>query len=347
MMKEYKPSEFEAVWQEKWEKDQLYRAEDFSARPKKYVLIEFPYPSGEGLHVGHCLSYTAQDVLARYLRLKGNNVLYHMGWDAFGLPTENYAIQNKIHPRVATERNVANFKRQIQSLGISIDWSREINTTDPKYYKWTQWIFLQLFKAGLAEKKLVPINWCPKDKIGLAFEEVVDGKCERCGTAVEQREINQWVLKITHYADRLIDDLETVNFLPHIKKQQIDWIGRSKGAEINFECKVQNANFKIDPIKVFTTRPDTIFGATFIVIAPEHELVQSSKFKVQSSKFKVKNFEEVEAYVAASKKLSDRERQEKKDKTGVELKGIKAIHPLTNEELPIFVADYVMMSYGT
>ncbi len=347
MTNEYQPSEFEPKWQQYWDQQHLYRAEDFSAKPKQYILVEFPYPSGDGLHVGHCLSYTAQDVLARYLRMKGNNVLYPMGWDAFGLPAENYAIKNKIHPRQAVEKNIANFKRQIKSLGISFDWSREVNTTDPKYYKWTQWIFLQLYKAGLAEKKLTKINWCPKDKIGLAFEEVVDGKCERCGTEVELRDINQWILKITKYADRLVDDLETVNFLPHIKKQQIDWIGRSKGVEIEFKIAGSAIG---DPstqspvpsttLRVFTTRPDTIFGATFLVIAPEHPLIESYQLKV-------KNYSEVEAYVTASKKLTDRERQEKKEKTGVELKGIKALHPFTQEELPIFVADYVMMSYGT
>jgi len=220
-MNEYKPQELDKKWQQSWQKKELNKAEDFSDKDKRYVLIEFPYPSGDGLHVGHCLSYIAQDVVSRYYRLQGFNVLYPIGWDAFGLPAENYAIKHKIHPREAVAKNIANFKRQIMSLGISFDWSREINTTDPKYYKWTQWIFLQLFKAGLAEKKEVPINWCPSCKIGLAFEEVVDGKCERCGTEVEQRTIAQWILKITKYADRLIDDLETVDYLPHIKQQQI------------------------------------------------------------------------------------------------------------------------------
>ncbi|MFH0873898.1 MAG: class I tRNA ligase family protein [Candidatus Komeilibacteria bacterium] len=354
MKSEYQPSEFEAKWQQQWQTAKMYQAEDFSAKAKKYILVEFPYPSGEGLHIGHCLSYVAQDLVARYHRMKGNNVLYPMGWDAFGLPAENYAIKNKIHPRQAVEANIANFQRQIQSLGISFDWSREINTTDPKYFKWTQWIFLQLFKAGLAEKKLTPINWCPSCKIGLAFEEVIDGKCERCGTEVEQRTINQWVLKITQYADRLIDDLETVNFLPHIKKQQIDWIGRSKGAEIDFEVRSREKGERRkgeDSVKVFTTRPDTIFGATFLVLAPEHGLIKELTLRQaqggSKEKGEIQNWEEVENYIKATKKLTDRERQEKKEKTGVELKGIKAIHPLTKEELPIFIADYVMMGYGT
>ncbi len=339
-MREYQPQELEKKWQDQWQTKGLYQAEDFSDKPKRYILVEFPYPSGEGLHVGHCLSYIAQDMVARYARMKGYNVLFPMGWDAFGLPAENYAIKNKIHPREAVAQNVANFKRQIQSLGISFDWAREVNTTDPKFYRWTQWIFLQLFKAGLAEKKQVAINWCPKDKIGLAFEEVIDGKCERCGTEVEQRLINQWVLKITKYADRLIDDLETVDFLPHIKKQQIDWIGRSEGLEINFEVKTQKSKLKNETLKVFTTRPDTMYGVTFLVIAPEHLLVESCKLKVE-------NYSEVEKYIMKSKKLTDRERQEKNDKTGVELKGVTAVHPLTGDELPIFVADYVMVGYGT
>ena len=230
----YTPKKFESLWQKNWAVSDLYSAKDFHSKKKSYVLVEFPYPSGEGLHVGHCLSYIAQDIVARYRRMQGLNVLYPIGWDAFGLPTENFAIKNKVKPQTISKKNIANYKRQIQSLGISFDWSREINTTDPSYYKWTQWIFLKLFHKGLAEKKEVPINWCPKDKIGLAFEEVIDGKCERCGTQTQRRVIKQWVLKITKYADRLLDDLETVDYLPEIKQQQINWIGRSEGAEIEF-----------------------------------------------------------------------------------------------------------------
>ena len=525
-MKDYRPQDFEAKWQNYWQEQKIYQAADNSRQPKRYILIEFPYPSGEGLHVGHCLSYTAMDVLARYYRLRGNNVLYPMGWDAFGLPAENYAIKNKIHPSVAIERNIANFKRQIQSLGISFDWSREINTTDPKYYRWTQWIFLQFFQHGLAEKKEVPINWCPSCKIGLAFEEVVDGKCERCGTEVEQRTIKQWILKITQYADRLIKDLDTVDYLPHIKEQQINWIGRSEGAEIKFQIKDQkpkskniegnkiilmhgkdtdpdskwypwlkqatesrgfnveipslpkadnpvlaewidyldknkpnddtvlighsrggvailrwlerltddrkvkkvilvatnrgdqedkesdfytDGEYNFDQIKkhcddfvvlhsqddewvpfeagehnakmlgakflqfedrghfgkkisdipelldeisshksqatsdkltVFTTRPDTIFGATFLVLAPEHPLIHQLEDSIE-------NLVEVKNYIQQTAKLTMRDRQEKKEKTGIELQGVKAVNPANNQELPIFIADYVMMNYGT
>ncbi len=347
-MTEYQPQELEKKWQDQWQTKGLYQAEDFSDKPKRYILVEFPYPSGDGLHVGHCLSYVAQDMVARYARMKGYNVLFPMGWDAFGLPAENYAIKNKIHPREAVVQNVANFKRQIQSLGISFDWTREVNTTDPKFYRWTQWIFLQLFKSGLAEKKQVAINWCPKDKIGLAFEEVVDGKCERCGTEVEQRSINQWVLKITKYADRLIDDLETVDYLPHIKKQQIDWIGRSEGAEVEFEVRSEElegnspdqlptSNFKI---RVFTTRLDTIFSGAFVILAPEHPLVESWKLKVENS-------DEVNKYVIASKKLTDRERQENQEITGVELKGVQVINPANGKVLPVWIANFVLAQYGT
>lgn len=334
-MTEYQPREIEKKWQQQWQATGLYLAEDFSDKPKRYILVEFPYPSGEGLHVGHCLSYVAQDMVARYARMKGYNVLFPMGWDAFGLPAENFAIKHKIHPREAVEQNVANFKRQIQSLGISFDWTREVNTTDPKFYRWTQWIFLQLFKAGLAEKKQVAINWCPKDKIGLAFEEVVDGKCERCGTEVEQRSINQWVLKITKYADRLIDDLETVDYLPHIKKQQIDWIGRSEGAEVQFKLADSD-----DVITVFTTRLDTIFSGAFVILAPEHPIIKKLELRI-------KNSGEVQDYIEASKKLTDRERQENQEITGVELQGIQVINPATGTALPVWVANFVLAQYGT
>ncbi|MEK7583667.1 MAG: leucine--tRNA ligase [Patescibacteria group bacterium] len=520
----YDPREIEQRWQAQWAGSDLYAAKD-SGADKEYVLVEFPYPSGEGLHVGHCLSYIAQDIVARVKRMQGKNVLYPIGWDAFGLPAENFAIKNKVKPQDATRRNIANFKRQIQSLGISFDWSREVNTTDPAYYRWTQWIFLQLFKKGLAEKKEVPINWCPKDKIGLAFEEVIDGTCERCGTATERRVIQQWVLKITEYADRLIDDLETVDFLPEIKQQQINWIGRSEGAEIEFRIKneesdikeclvihgvsgnkrenwfpwikttlakegwkvnvptlpapdhpkinewnevaakefkadsvlighslgapaalnlIQTAGKKIDTlilvapvnsmldwkylgstypsvdweavrsfadikfdwkkitdltkqivvyysdndkyisessidfykkylphatfkflpgkghfnsssgvtefsevlediipkIRIFTTRPDTLFGATYLVLSPEHEFIANH----QSS---ITNRAEVQKYIEEAKRKTDRERLESKEKTGVELKGVKAINPATNKEIPIWVADYVLSTYGT
>jgi len=338
----YDPKTVEAEVQENWRREGLYQAVDFDSRPKQYVLVEFPYPSGEGLHVGHCLSYVAQDSIARWKRMRGYNVLYPIGWDAFGLPTENFAIKNKVKPQDATKKNIANFKRQIQNLGISFDWSREVNTADPAYYRWTQWIFLQLFKHGLAEKKEVPINWCPKDKIGLAFEEVIDGKCERCGTQTERRTIRQWVLKITQYADRLIDDLEKVDFLPEIKQQQINWIGRSEGAEVEF--KIKNPESRSEnlesSIKVFTTRPDTLFGATYLVLSPEHGLIK----KLES---RIENLEELRNYIAKASSKTDRERQESKEKTGVGLKGVKAINPVNKEEIPVWIADYVLGSYGT
>ncbi len=333
--RKYQPRDFESHWQEQWEQQGIYHAKDFDTRKKQYVLVEFPYPSGEGLHVGHCLSYIAQDIVARYLRMKGNNVLYPIGWDAFGLPAENFAIKHKVKPQDSTKKNIANFKRQIQSMGISFDWSRELNTTDPKYYRWTQWIFLQLFKAGLAEKKEMPINWCPKDKIGLAFEEVVNGCCERCGAPVERRNIKQWILKITKYADRLIDDLKTVNFLPAIAQQQINWIGRSEGAEIDFAVSGSK-----EKITVFTTRPDTLFGATYMVLSPEHEFIEKNKNSIT-------NFKEVSKYISVAKNKSERERQENREKTGVALKGIKAINPANKKEIPIWVADYVLSGYGT
>lgn len=333
--KEYDFSEIESQWQKKWEKDGIYQAVDFDSRPKKYVLVEFPYPSGDGLHVGHCLSYIAQDVIARQARMQGNNVLYPMGWDAFGLPTENYAIKTKTKPQDVAAKNIANFKRQIQALGISFDWSREVNTTDPNYYKWTQWIFLQMFKHGLAEKKEVPINWCPKDKIGLAFEEVIDGACERCGTAVERRSIKQWVLKITQYADRLIDDLETVDFLPEVKRAQINWIGRSEGALIIF--KVPDSELAVE---VFTTRLDTIFSGTFLILAPEHK-------RIHDLKPRIRNWEEVERYIQGAGRKSDRERQENQEKAGVELKGVVAVNPATGDEMPVWISDFVLAGYGT
>ncbi|MEK7068126.1 MAG: class I tRNA ligase family protein, partial [Patescibacteria group bacterium] len=363
-MAEYNHKKIEIKWQKFWEESGLYKAQDFSKKKKKYVLIEFPYPSGAGLHVGHVRSYTALDIMSRMLRLQGYNVLYPIGWDAFGLPTENYAIKHKIHPRTATEENIKTFRRQLKSLGLGFDWSREVNTTDPKYYQWTQWIFLQLFKKGLAYKKKIPINWCPSCKIGLAHEEVVEGKCERCGTAVEQCEKEQWLLAITKYADRLIKDLDTVDYLEKIKTQQVNWIGRSEGAEIEFPIVIaseaKQSHKKLDgaisagsprpeqlgtrddiKIKVFTTRPDTLFGATYMVLAPEHELVE--KFKGN-----IANWKEVEKYINQSKKKSELQRASlAKEKTGVELKGIKAINPANNEAIPVWIADYVLASYGT
>lgn len=332
----YNYKEIERKWQDKWEKEGTFNAKDDYSKEKWYGLIEFPYPSGQGLHVGHPRSYTALDIIARKKRLDGYNVLYPIGFDAFGLPAENYAIKNKIHPKIVTEQNISNFKRQLKSIGFSFDWSREINTTDPDYYKWTQWIFIQLYKHGLAYKTTMPINFCTGCKVGLANEEVVNGVCERCGSPVVQKEKSQWMLKITEYAQRLIDDLDDVDFLDKIKAQQINWIGRSEGAEVNF--KIANSD---EQLTVYTTRPDTIFGATYMVIAPEHPLV--NKFKNQ-----ITNIEEVEEYKHQASLKSDFERSElNKEKTGVELKGIKAINPLTKEEIPVWISDYVLITYGT
>ncbi|MFA6227575.1 MAG: leucine--tRNA ligase [Patescibacteria group bacterium] len=334
--KEFIISGGEKKWQDKWLNTKIDQAEDFSVKPKKYVLDMFPYPSGAGLHVGHPEGYTATDIYSRYLRLKGFNVLHPMGWDAFGLPAENYAIKTGTHPRITTEANIATFKRQIQSLGFSYDWDREVDTTDPKYYKWTQWIFLQLFKKGLAYEATIPINFCPSCKTGLANEEVKDGKCDRCGTAVERRDMRQWMLKITAYADRLLEGVEKLAWPESIKTLQRNWIGRSEGAEVDF--KIADSDEKI---RVYTTRPDTLFGATYMVLAPEHKLVQELKDKIS-------NFPEVEDYIVTAKNKSDLERTElNKDKTGVELKGIKAINPVNNTEIPIWISDYVLATYGT
>ncbi len=336
MAEKYDHNTTEQKWQERWERDNAFRAEDNTAKPKSYLLIEFPYPSGDGLHVGHIRSWTALDVVARKRRAQGENVLYPIGWDAFGLPAENYAIKTGVHPKITTKQNTDNFRRQIKRLGISFDWSREINTTDPAYYKWTQWIFLQLFKKGLAYKTKTLINWCPKDKVTLANEEVVDGECERCGTPVEKREKEQWMLAITKYAQRLYDDLDTVDYITPAKVGQRNWIGPSEGAELEFA--VSGSDKKI---KVFTTRPDTLFGATYVVLAPEHPFTAEFTAAAQ-------NKDEVLAYVTAAKKKSDIERSaEGKEKTGVELKGLKAINPANKEEVPVFVADYVLGGYGT
>lgn len=348
--KEFLQNNGEKKWQDIWEKSQADLAVDFDVRPKKYVLDMFPYPSGAGLHVGHPEGYTATDIYSRYWRMKGFNVLHPIGWDAFGLPAENYAIKTGTHPRATTEQNIANFKRQIKSLGFSYDWSREIDTTDPNYYKWTQWIFLQLFKKGLAYEAIVPINWCPSCKTGLANEEVKDGKCDRCGAVVEKKDLRQWMLKITAYADRLLANLEQMDWPESIKALQRNWIGRSEGAEIDFsvvipaEAGIQSSGSRIKSgmtLKVYTTRPDTLFGATYMVLAPEHELVENLSDRIE-------NIKEVNKYIVQAKNKSDLQRTElAKEKTGVELKGIKAINPVNGQEIPIWISDYVLASYGT
>ncbi|KKR43508.1 leucine--tRNA ligase [Candidatus Nomurabacteria bacterium RIFOXYB1_FULL_39_16] len=341
-MKEYDHKKIEKKWQTIWEKNGIYHAKDFSQKPKYYSLVEFPYPSGAGLHIGHPRSYTGVDIISRKRRMEGFNVLYPIGWDAFGLPTENYAIKTGKDPRVVTKKNTDTFRKQLKSIGFSFDWSREINTTDPKYYKWTQWIFLQFLKKGLAYKAKININWCPKDKIGLANEEVVGGVCERCGTPVEKRDKEQWMLAITKYAERLHKDLDDVDYLPQIKLAQRNWIGKSEGAEIEFKIVIPTPTPGIgEVVKVFTTRPDTIFGATYLVLAPEHDLV--GKLKLQ-----IKNWNEVERYIKEVKNKTEIERTgEDKIKTGVELKEIKAINPATKEEIPVWIADYVLATYGT
>lgn len=335
-MKDYNFKEVESKWQKNWDETEAFKAFNESEKPKYYCLIEFPYPSGRGLHVGHPRSYTAMDIIARKRRLDGYNVLYPIGWDAFGLPTENYAIKNKIHPRVATDENISNFRRQLKSIGFSFDWSREIDTTDPEYYKWTQYIFLKLFEKGLAYKKQLPINFCTSCKVGLANEEVVNGVCERCSGAVVQKEKNQWMLKITEYAEKLIKDLDLVDYIPRAKIQQKNWIGKSIGAELKFKIKDSD-----DSLTVFTTRPDTLFGATYMVVAPEHPMVAHMENRIT-------NMDEIKAYQDASLRKSDFERTELvKEKTGIELKGISAINPVNGEEVPVWISDYVMMGYGT
>lgn len=335
-MKAYDPKQIEKKWQDFWDEHETYKATLEPGKKKFYPLVEFPYPSGQGLHVGHPRPYTALDIVARKRRYEGENVIFTMGWDAFGLPTENYAIKNKIHPRIVTERNIANFKKQLKSLGFSFDWSREINTTDPKYYRWTQWLFLQLFKRGLAYKEEMPVNWCPSCKVGLANEEVVGGKCERCGTVVKHRRRSQWMLRITEYADRLLEGLDTVDFIEPVKIQQRNWIGKSVGAEIHFKVKDTD-----EVLHVFTTRPDTLFGATYMVVAPEHPLVKDYAHKIE-------NMDEVKAYLSEVEKKSDFERTElSKEKTGVPLKGLVGINPANGKEIPIWISDYVLMTYGT
>ncbi|WP_405357416.1 leucine--tRNA ligase [Ruminococcus sp.] len=331
----YNHKTVEPKWQKIWEDKGVFHSETNSDKPKFYSLIEFPYPSGQGLHVGHPRPYTALDTVSRKRRLQGYNVLYPIGWDAFGLPTENYAIKNHIHPEIVTKNNIARFKKQIQSLGISFDWSREINTTDPDYYKWTQWIFLQLFKHDLAYKKEMAVNWCTSCKCVLANEEVVNGVCERCGSEVVRRVKSQWMLRITKYADRLIDDLDLVNYPERVKLQQKNWIGRSYGAEVEFDTTAG------DKLVVYTTRPDTLYGATYMVVSPEHPYIE--KWADQ-----LKNLDEIKAYQRESAKKSDFERTEmNKDKTGVKLEGVTAINPVNGREIPIFISDYVLISYGT
>ena len=331
----YDFSAIEKKWQDKWDESGVFHAKNDSDKPKFFGLVEFPYPSGQGLHVGHPRSYTAIDIICRKKRLDGYNVLYPIGWDAFGLPTENFAIKNHVHPEIVTKQNVANFKRQLKSLGFSFDWEREINTTDPEYYKWTQWIFLQMFKKGLAYKKEMAVNWCTSCKCVLANEEVVNGVCERCGSEVVRKTKSQWMLKITEYAERLLNDLDTVDYIERVKTQQRNWIGRSTGAEVKFETTLG------DDLMIYTTRPDTLFGATYMVISPEHPLIEKWADKLA-------NIDDVRAYQVEASKKSDFERTElAKDKTGVKLDGVKAINPVNNTEIPIFISDYVLISYGT
>ena len=335
MSQKYDYAKIEAKWQKYWEEHNTFHAENDYTKPKFYALVEFPYPSGQGLHIGHPRPYTAMDIVARKRRLEGYNVLFPMGWDAFGLPTENFAIKNKIHPALVTQKNVAHFKEQLKSIGLSFDWDREVNTTDPSYFKWTQWIFLQLFKHGLAYKKEMAVNWCTSCKVVLANEEVVGGCCERCGGEVIRKVKSQWMLKITEYAQKLIDDLAEVDYFDRIKTTQINWIGRSEGAEVDFDTTTG------DTLTVYTTRPDTLFGATYMVIAPEHPMIEKWADKLT-------NMDEIKAYQEKAAKKSDFDRTEmNKDKTGVKLEGVKAINPVNGQEIPIFISDYVLMSYGT
>ena len=325
----------EKKWQDYWEENKTFECKNDYSKPKFYALVEFPYPSGQGLHIGHPRPYTALDIVARKRRMQGYNVLFPMGWDAFGLPTENYAIQNKIHPAKVTKDNVEHFKRQLKNIGLSFDWSREVNTTDPSYFKWTQWIFIQMFKKGLAYKKEMSVNWCTSCKVVLANEEVVAGECERCGGEVVRKVKSQWMLKITKYAERLINDLDGVDYSDRIKASQINWIGRSTGADVDFDTTI---GYKL---RVYTTRPDTLFGATYMVISPEHPLIDEYSDKLE-------NLDEILKYREEAMRKSDFERTElNKGKTGVQLKGINAINPVNNKEIPIYISDYVLMSYGT
>ncbi len=336
MAEVYNHKVVEKKWQKVWDDEKAFAANNDYTKPKYYALVEFPYPSGQGLHVGHPRPYTALDIVSRKRRMQGYNVLFPMGWDAFGLPTENYAIKNKVHPKIVTEKNVEHFKEQLHSIGYSFDWDREINTTDPNYYKWTQWIFLKLFKAGLAYKKEMPINWCPSCKVGLANEEVVNGVCERCGTPVVRKVKSEWMLKITEYADKLIEGLNDVDYIERVKVSQKNWIGRSTGAEVDFSIKGTE-----DKLTIYTTRCDTLFGVTYMVVSPEHPYLD--KYKDQ-----IKNWDEIVAYREQASRKSDFERAElAKDKTGVAIDGLTAVNPVNGKEVPIWVSDYVLMSYGT
>ena len=332
----YSPKKIEKKWQDIWDENKAFAATNDYTKPKYYALVEFPYPSGQGLHVGHPRPYTALDIVARKRRMQGYNVLYPMGWDVFGLPTENYAIKNKIHPKIVTKNNVAHFKDQLKSLGYSFDWDREINTTDPQYYKWTQWIFLKLFKAGLAYKKEMPINWCTSCKVGLANEEVVNGVCERCGSEVVRKVKSEWMLKITEYADKLIKDLDDVDYIEKVKVSQKNWIGRSEGGEVDFSIKD-----KEDKLRIYTTRPDTLFGVTYMVVSPEHPVIDKYKDEIG-------NWDAIVEYREMAARKSDFERTElAKDKTGICIDGLTAINPVNGKEIPIWISDYVLMSYGT
>ena len=332
----YNHHEVEKKWQDIWDEEKAFATSDDYSKPKYYALVEFPYPSGQGLHVGHPRPYTALDIVARKRRMQGYNVLYPMGWDAFGLPTENYAIKNHIHPKIVTKNNVERFKNQLHSLGYSFDWEREVNTTDPEYYKWTQWIFLKLFKAGLAYKTEMPINWCTSCKVGLANEEVVNGVCERCGSEVIRKVKSQWMLKITEYADKLIQGLDTVDYIERVKVSQRNWIGKSQGAEVDFPI-----TGKDDRLRIYTTRPDTLFGATYMVVSPEHPLIEKYKDEI-------KNYDALVAYREQAAKKSDFERTElAKDKTGVQIEGLTATNPVNGRTIPIWISDYVLMTYGT
>ena len=336
MAEPYNHREVEQKWQGIWDKERAFATSDDFSKPKYYALVEFPYPSGQGLHVGHPRPYTALDIVARKRRMQGYNVLYPMGWDAFGLPTENYAIQNHIHPKIVTKNNVERFKGQLHALGYSFDWEREINTTDPEYYKWTQWIFLKLFNAGLAYKSEMPINWCTSCKVGLANEEVVNGVCERCGSEVVRKVKSQWMLKITEYADKLIQGLDTVDYVERVKVSQKNWIGKSEGAEVDFRVKD-----KEETLKIYTTRPDTLFGVTYMVLSPEHPMIDKYREEIG-------NWEEIAAYREMAARKSDFERTElAKDKTGVAIDGLTAVNPVNGKEIPIWISDYVLMSYGT
>mgnify|MGYP004464844619 FL=1 len=332
----YNHHEVETKWQKVWDDEKAFKTSDDYSKPKYYALVEFPYPSGQGLHVGHPRPYTALDIVARKRRMQGYNVLYPMGWDAFGLPTENYAIKNHIHPRIVTKNNVEHFKNQLHSLGYSFDWDREINTTDTDYYKWTQWIFLKLFKAGLAYKTEMPINWCTSCKVGLANEEVVNGVCERCGSEVVRKVKSQWMLKITEYADKLLQGLDTVDYIERVKVSQRNWIGKSTGAEVDFTL-----TGKEDKLRIYTTRPDTLFGATYMVVSPEHPIIDKYKDEIR-------NYDALVAYREQAAKKSDFERTElAKDKTGVQIDGLTATNPVNGKEIPIWISDYVLMTYGT